>query len=225
MTGIRPEHHDHDGYPPDWDARRWHVYHRDGYTCQRCGARGGGAGGDAVLHAHHVTHKSDGGSHHPENLQTLCADCHDRVHGRVAGSEEATTSDEGGRLATSRDEGGRPATTDADGRRPWVARALPGSRTVAAVGLALVGVAVGIHAVAPGALPIPDMVPTPGWLPVSEVSAALSGVVNALAATVGPWYGTTPVASVVPAGRATVVASAVAVVALVVVLFGLGSSR
>lgn len=84
VTDIRPEFHEHDGYPPDWDARRRYVYRRDGYECHRCGARGGPGVEDGVeLHAHHVEPKSAGGSHHPDNLQTLCADCHDREHGRV----------------------------------------------------------------------------------------------------------------------------------------------
>lgn len=73
-----------DGYPDDWDQRRKKVYRRDGYECQRCGASGG-MGGNAELHAHHKTPKSEGGSHSLSNLQTLCRDCHSQVHGHPVG--------------------------------------------------------------------------------------------------------------------------------------------
>ncbi len=66
-------------YPPDWDQRRRHVYDRDGYTCQNCGAQGAPYG-DAELHVHHVVGVSSGGTHEPSNLVTLCADCHTATH-------------------------------------------------------------------------------------------------------------------------------------------------
>lgn len=67
------------GYPPDWNKRRRLIYRRDNYQCQKCG-RQGGPHGDAELHCHHIRPKSKGGSHHPSNLQTLCWQCHNRVH-------------------------------------------------------------------------------------------------------------------------------------------------
>lgn len=82
-----------DGYPDDWDHRRKKVYQRDGYQCQRCGASGG-MGGNAELHAHHKTPKSEGGSHNLSNLQTLCSDCHSQVHGHPVGGN-ATGSQSG----------------------------------------------------------------------------------------------------------------------------------
>lgn len=81
-----------DGYPPDWDTRRKHVYRRDGYQCQGCGRRGAHRG-DAELHAHHVVPKSRGGSHSTENLTTLCSDCHSRVHGHPVGGNVRKSSD------------------------------------------------------------------------------------------------------------------------------------
>lgn len=66
-------------YPPDWNTRRKKVYRRDGYTCQNCGAKGG-PHGNTELHAHHIVPKSQGGTHKLENLQTLCARCHDAAH-------------------------------------------------------------------------------------------------------------------------------------------------
>lgn len=66
-------------YPADWDDRRRRVYQRDGYQCQRCGARGGPYG-DLELHCHHIVPVSEGGSHALANLTTLCWRCHDAVH-------------------------------------------------------------------------------------------------------------------------------------------------
>ena len=66
-------------YPSDWDQRRRQIYRRDDYQCQRCGIRGG-PHGDVELHAHHVVPVSNGGSHAPENLLTLCWSCHNTVH-------------------------------------------------------------------------------------------------------------------------------------------------
>lgn len=68
-------------YPSDWDKRRKIVYKRDNYTCQNCGRKGGPMG-QAELHAHHVVPKSKGGTHRVENLQTVCKECHDAIHGR-----------------------------------------------------------------------------------------------------------------------------------------------
>jgi hypothetical protein len=66
-------------YPPDWNSRRKEVYRRDNYRCQNCGAKGGRIG-NAELHAHHITPKSEGGSHSLLNLKTLCKDCHNDIH-------------------------------------------------------------------------------------------------------------------------------------------------
>ena len=60
-------------YPLNWSKLRWFVFKRDGYKCQICG-RG------ANLVCHHIHPIGLGGSSHPNNLQTLCKDCHDRIH-------------------------------------------------------------------------------------------------------------------------------------------------
>ena len=67
-------------YPPDWGNRRKEVYLNDNYRCQNCGAKGG-RDGNAILHAHHIVPKSQGGSHDISNLTTLCESCHQRAHG------------------------------------------------------------------------------------------------------------------------------------------------
>ena len=50
------------------------VLARDKYTCQRCKKKGG------KMEAHHVLPKSKGGQDIPENMITLCPDCHYGIH-------------------------------------------------------------------------------------------------------------------------------------------------
>jgi len=50
------------------------VYRRDGFACALCGDVDG-------LQAHHVIHRSCGGSNYPMNLITLCWRCHAVAHG------------------------------------------------------------------------------------------------------------------------------------------------
>lgn len=53
-----------------------YVLNRDGYTCQHCK----GKSKIRKLEVHHIQFKSEDGSDEPENLITLCKDCHDAVH-------------------------------------------------------------------------------------------------------------------------------------------------
>lgn len=55
--------------------RRFEVLHRDGYTCQYCGAKGPQAGGSAELHIDHRIPVSAGGTNDVVNLVTACRDC------------------------------------------------------------------------------------------------------------------------------------------------------
>ena len=50
------------------------VYRRDGYRCALCDSATG-------LQIHHIVHRSEGGSNHPQNLITLCWKCHAVAHG------------------------------------------------------------------------------------------------------------------------------------------------
>lgn len=50
------------------------VYNRDGWHCRHCNK-------NSELHPHHVIFKSAGGPDDLNNLLTLCAKCHDDVHG------------------------------------------------------------------------------------------------------------------------------------------------
>lgn len=60
---------------PEWRWRRMEAIVRDEYECQECGDLGGPEG-DAHLHVHHEKPLSEGGTHDPENLVTLCKSCH-----------------------------------------------------------------------------------------------------------------------------------------------------
>lgn len=59
-------------YPENWHKLRGHVLWRDGYRCQRCGAK-------TTLQVHHIRPIYKGGTHHPNNLITLCKRCHQIV--------------------------------------------------------------------------------------------------------------------------------------------------
>ena len=57
---------------------RQYVLHRDGYTCQCCGAHTT-VRKQVKLHVHHLESRKVGGNA-PDNLITLCEDCHKRLH-------------------------------------------------------------------------------------------------------------------------------------------------
>ena len=54
---------------------RQYVFHRDGYTCQSCGAHGKGV----KFHTHHLESRKTGGDS-PDNLVTVCDKCHKAFH-------------------------------------------------------------------------------------------------------------------------------------------------
>lgn len=55
------------------------VLDRDNNQCQLCGT-----GGENRLQIHHIEYRSQGGTHDPANLVTLCHQCHEKVHRGVA---------------------------------------------------------------------------------------------------------------------------------------------
>lgn len=61
---------------------RQYVLWRDGYACQCCGAHGK----DVRLHVHHFESRKIGGDA-PDNLGTLCEDCHKKIHKGVITTE------------------------------------------------------------------------------------------------------------------------------------------
>lgn len=58
------------------------VFVRDNYTCQCCGKS---VKDGVILHAHHVIHRSDGGSDSVSNLLTVCNKCHTTKNHRPGG--------------------------------------------------------------------------------------------------------------------------------------------
>jgi len=59
--------------PEDYEELGNRILNRDGWKCQCCGS-----GKD--LQVHHLVRRSQLGSDTLENLMTLCAGCHRRVH-------------------------------------------------------------------------------------------------------------------------------------------------
>jgi len=57
---------------------RTYVLHRDKYTCQLCGKK------NTQFQLHHIMPRSQNGKDHPDNLITLCSDCHAKVHNDMA---------------------------------------------------------------------------------------------------------------------------------------------
>jgi predicted restriction endonuclease len=53
---------------------RKEVYRRDGFRCALCDSTIG-------IQLHHVVKRSQGGTESPQNLITLCSDCHALAHG------------------------------------------------------------------------------------------------------------------------------------------------
>lgn len=56
-----------------YEALRNQVLARDNWRCQNCGA-------SENLQVHHIQSRSKLGHDSPENLITLCADCHGKCH-------------------------------------------------------------------------------------------------------------------------------------------------
>lgn len=74
---------DANDYGPRWAEIRKKVIERDGNICQVCGC----VGSSSFLHVHHKipfrSFASAEEANHPENLSTLCPDCHQRVEEAV----------------------------------------------------------------------------------------------------------------------------------------------
>ncbi|MYC64660.1 MAG: HNH endonuclease [Caldilineaceae bacterium SB0661_bin_34] len=69
-----------EGYGPGWTVLSRQVRQRDNWACSACGWKA--VGRDRYyLHAHHVVVRGRGGSDTPDNLVSLCLECHARQPG------------------------------------------------------------------------------------------------------------------------------------------------
>ena len=60
-----------------WENLKAYAKWRDGYKCRSCGKR---AKDGARLEVHHIRRRADGGSDTPDNVVTLCHECHENHH-------------------------------------------------------------------------------------------------------------------------------------------------
>lgn len=68
------------GYDSRWVKLRLTILERDGYLCQTCLRKGRPTPLCVKPHDHAVDHikpKAQGGTDDPDNLESLCAPCHD----------------------------------------------------------------------------------------------------------------------------------------------------
>lgn len=63
-----------DGDLKDFYNIKAYILHRDSYKCQKCKKK------NLKLHIHHKVFRSKGGSNSPDNLITLCKQCHEDLH-------------------------------------------------------------------------------------------------------------------------------------------------
>ena len=62
----------------NWENLKAYAKYRDGYKCRACGKSKHKDG--VKLEVHHIIRKADGGTDVPENVVTLCEDCHKAHH-------------------------------------------------------------------------------------------------------------------------------------------------
>ncbi|MYL18239.1 hypothetical protein GLW36_16560 [Halorubrum terrestre] len=75
-----------------WQKARKIVLERDDFECQKCSTVGGPEG-HVELHVDHIEPQSAGGSDDPENLRTLCRECHMEIHGSTPRGEPASVGE------------------------------------------------------------------------------------------------------------------------------------
>ena len=62
-----------------WENLKAYAKWRDGYKCRACG-KSPKADSSVKLEVHHIRRRADGGSDTPDNVVTLCHDCHEAYH-------------------------------------------------------------------------------------------------------------------------------------------------
>lgn len=102
--GQRGTRHER-GYGSHWDKLRLRILARDHWLCQECQRHGRVTPLGVRPYDHavdHITPKAQGGTDDPENLQALCAPCHDTK------SAEEAKHGQGARPRPAYDERGFP---------------------------------------------------------------------------------------------------------------------
>ena len=61
-----------------WENLKAYAKWRDGYKCRACGK--GKHKDEVKLEVHHINRRADGGTDTPDNVVTLCHDCHEAHH-------------------------------------------------------------------------------------------------------------------------------------------------
>jgi predicted HNH restriction endonuclease len=77
MNRIRPKRPRLRLDPEPYNQLRKQVLQRDGWKCQFCGSR-------QNLHVHHRQLRSQQSDDDDSNLITLCAECHELIHRKLA---------------------------------------------------------------------------------------------------------------------------------------------
>ena len=72
-----------------WPIIMFAILKRDNNTCTECGKTE--MSGNYQIHVHHIIPRWAGGTDHPQNLRTLCAKCHTKVHQKMGGFNPSAT--------------------------------------------------------------------------------------------------------------------------------------
>ena len=59
-----------------WRPLKWYIYQRDRRKCKRCKKKKKYRN----THCHHIKPVGKGGSNIPKNLETVCIECHYKIH-------------------------------------------------------------------------------------------------------------------------------------------------
>jgi 5-methylcytosine-specific restriction endonuclease McrA len=85
MSGVRPKRARLRLDSGQYDTLRKQVLRRDGWRCQSCGTM-------SNLEVHHQEFRSHSGDDSEQNLITLCAECHARIHDGARSSAFSLTN-------------------------------------------------------------------------------------------------------------------------------------
>ena len=84
MAWSRQSRHER-GYGSEWVKTRARILKRDRHLCIPCMA---GGRPTPATEVHHVKAKADGGTDDPENLVSICRECHDKATTQAKGQRQ-----------------------------------------------------------------------------------------------------------------------------------------